>query len=68
MQLKHLAKADGSVEGARDEVGDARVSFCFISVTMLELEFTEESHKVIHSQVDVHKISLAVFLKECKVE
>ena len=68
MQLKHLAEADCSVEGARDEVGDARVSLCFISVPLLELEFTEEGHKVIHSQVDVHKIGLTVFLKECKVE
>ena len=62
MQLKHLAEAYSSVEGARDEVGDARVSLCFISVPLLELEFTEEGHKVIHSQVDVHKIGLTVFL------
>ena len=43
MQLEHLAEADGSIEGARDEVSDAGVPLSLISVTMLELQFTEES-------------------------
>ena len=68
MQLEHLAEADGPVEGTGDEVSDTGVSLCFISISMLELEFTEKGHQVVYSQVNIHEIGPTVFQKESEVE
>lgn len=57
MQSQHLTVADRPVESTGDQIRLLLCSLCLFAPS-LQLELGQQSHQVVHSEVNVHQVGL----------